>query len=87
MRVCIRERGLAHVISYDGSGETKWVAGMLDDYAFLTHACLDGWLATGAMKYYQAALDLAERMIAEFYDATGGGFFDAAGRVRSCWVY
>jgi uncharacterized protein len=72
------ERGLAHVIAYDGSGETKWVAGMLDDYAFLTHACLDGWLATGAMKYYQAALDLAERMIAGFYDSTGGGFFDAA---------
>jgi uncharacterized protein len=74
------ERGLAHVISYGGSGETKWVAGMLDDYAFLIHACLDGWLATGAMKYYQAALDLAERMIAEFYDSTGGGFFDAAVR-------
>jgi uncharacterized protein YyaL (SSP411 family) len=53
---------------------------MLDDYAFLTHACLDGWLATGAMKYYQAALDLAERMTREFYDSTGGGFFDAAGR-------
>src|ERR1700691_1837982 len=34
------ERGLAHVISYSGSGETKWVAGTLDDYAFLTHACL-----------------------------------------------
>jgi uncharacterized protein YyaL (SSP411 family) len=74
------ERGLAHVISYSGSGETKWVAGMLDDYAFLIHACLDGWLATGAMKYYQAALDLAERMTREFYDSTGGGFFDAAGR-------
>ena len=73
------ERGLAHVISYDGSGETKWVAGMLDDYAFLTHACLDGWLATGGVKYYQAALDLAERMIAGFYDSTGGGFFDAVG--------
>jgi uncharacterized protein YyaL (SSP411 family) len=71
------ERGLAHVISYSGSGETKWVAGMLDDYAFLTHACLDGWLATGAMKYYQAALDLAERMARTFYDSTGGGFFDA----------
>ena len=77
------ERGLAHVISYTipGTGGsstgTKWVAGMLDDYAFLTHACLDGWLATGLAKYYRAALDLAERMIAEFYDPVGGGFFDA----------
>jgi uncharacterized protein len=74
------ERGLAHVISYSGEAAPKWVAGLLDDYAFLTHACLDGWLATGVMKYYQAALGLAERMIAEFYDPTGGGFFDAAAK-------
>jgi uncharacterized protein YyaL (SSP411 family) len=73
------ERGLAHVISYTAgtSTGTKWVAGMLDDYAFLTHACLDGWIATGSAKYYRAAMDLAERMIAEFYDPVGGGFFDA----------
>jgi uncharacterized protein len=70
------ERGLAHVISY----KTKWVAGMLDDYAFLIHACLDGWMATGAMKYYDTAVALAERMIAEFWDPTGGGFFDAAAK-------
>jgi uncharacterized protein len=70
------ERGLAHVISYTG-GAPKWVAGMLDDYAFLTHACLDGWLATGSTKYYHAALNLAERMVAEFYDTVNGGFFDA----------
>ncbi len=48
---------------------------MLDDYAFLIHACLDGWLATGAAKYYHAALDLAERMVAEFYDSTGRRVF------------
>jgi uncharacterized protein YyaL (SSP411 family) len=69
---------LAHVISYRGEEQTKWVAGVLDDYAFLIHACLDGWGATGAMKYYQAALDLAAHMVAEFYDSTGGGFFDTA---------
>jgi uncharacterized protein YyaL (SSP411 family) len=74
------ERGLAHVISYTGGAEAKWVAGMLDDYAFLTHACVDGWLATGEKKYYQAALDLARRMIADFYDTTGGAFFDATAR-------
>ena len=74
------ERGLAHVISYTGGAGTKWVAGMLDDYAFLTHACLDGWLATGAGKYYRAAMDLAERMIAEFYDPVSGGFFDATAK-------
>src|SRR3984885_13344244 len=74
------ERGLAHVISYTGGAGTKWVAGMLDDYAFLIHACLDGWLATGAAKYYRAAMELAERMIAEFYDPVGGGFFDATAK-------
>jgi uncharacterized protein len=74
------ERGLAHVISYTAASETKWVAGMLDDYAFLIHACLDGWLATGAAKYYHSALNLAERMVAEFYDTAGGGFFDAAAK-------
>ena len=75
------ERGLAHVISYTGeSTGTKWVAGMLEDYAFLAHACLDGWLATGSAKYYDAALDLAEHMVAKFYDTAGGGFFDAAAK-------
>jgi uncharacterized protein len=76
------ERGLAHVISYTGGASTgtKWVAGMLDDYAFLSHACLDGWLATGAAKYYRAALGLAKRMVAEFYDSAGGGFFDATAK-------
>src|ERR1700748_3471735 len=63
------ERGLAHVISYNRGGEDKWVVGGLDDYAFLIHACLDGWLGTGAAKYYQAALSLAERMVTEFYDS------------------
>jgi uncharacterized protein YyaL (SSP411 family) len=53
------------------------VPGMLDDYAFMIHACLDGWMGTGEMRYYQAAEGLAERMIARFYDETGGGFFDA----------
>jgi len=65
------QNGPAHVVSYTG------VAGMLDDYAFLVHACLDGWLATGEMRYYHSAVELADRMVAEFYDSTGGGFFDA----------
>ncbi len=56
---------------------------MLDDYAFLIHACLDGWLATGEAKYYRAALGLAKRMVAEFYDTAGGGFFDATAKGRN----
>ncbi len=71
------EGGLAHVIAYEGGAPTKWVAGLLDDYAYLIHACLDGWLATGALRYYEAALALGERLVAQFYDEAGGGFFDA----------
>ncbi len=75
------ERGLAHVIAYSEQGlgaGRKRVPGMLDDYAFLANAGLDGWLATGDIKYYRAAQAIAESMVAKFYDTTGGGFFDAA---------
>jgi uncharacterized protein len=75
-----RERGLAHVISYGRGVEPKWVAGMLDDYALLIHACLDGWVATGSIKYYDSALNIAERMIEEFQDPESGAFFDARPR-------
>ena len=72
------EAGLAHVIAYaDGQQSRQRVAGVLDDYAFLTHACVDAWQATGRRHYYDAAMQIAEAMIARFYDATGGGFFDA----------
>jgi uncharacterized protein len=76
--------GLAHVIAYSGKdvgvGENggKRIQGLLDDYAFLADALLDGWLASGKIKYYHAALEIAERMVADFYDTATGGFFDAA---------
>jgi uncharacterized protein len=74
--------GLRHVIAYpaDAGNEVNAnrIAGLLDDYAFLIHAAIDGWLATGTMKYYGAAEALAGRMVADFYDTTGGGFFDSA---------
>jgi uncharacterized protein len=70
--------GLAHVIAYsDGHAARQRIAGVLDDYAFVAEACLDAWEATGKTKYYQTALDLAESMIARFYDPVGGGFFDS----------
>lgn len=69
--------GLAHVVAYADGLDGKRVAGGLDDYAFLTLAALDGWEATGERKYYDAALEIGEAMVARFYDATGGGFFDA----------
>ena len=72
-----QERGLAHVIAYsEDAGERRYVAGVLDDYAFLLHALLDAWSATGSRKYYEASVEIGEGMIARFYDSTGGAFFD-----------
>ncbi|HXB61594.1 MAG TPA: thioredoxin domain-containing protein [Acidobacteriaceae bacterium] len=69
--------GLAHVIAYgDISQPAVRVSGMLDDYVFIAHACLDAWECTGEIKYYEAASEITESMIARFHDLTGGGFFD-----------
>jgi uncharacterized protein YyaL (SSP411 family) len=75
------EATLYHVIAYgeNGAGKPAETApGTLDDYAFTVTACLDAWAASGEMRYYQAAVTLAEAMIARFYDPSGGGFFDSA---------
>jgi hypothetical protein len=70
--------GLAHVVAYgEGEGGPR-IPGVLDDYALLVHACLDAWERTLELRYYQAAGLVAARMQRDFYDATGGGFFDTA---------
>jgi len=72
-----RALGLAHVIAYgDGSATVRRIPGMLDDYAFTGHACLDAWECTGDLRYYIAAAEIAESMVARFHDSTGDGFFD-----------
>ncbi len=71
--------GLLHVIAYpEQPGAAKPVAGVLDDYALLIHACIDAWQATGDLNYHHSAMQIAERMIELFHDAEGGGFFDTA---------
>lgn len=72
------EAGLTHVIAYPGGQPARRIEAMLDDYAFLASACLDGWTATGRMQYYRTATKLAERMISDFADPAEGGFFDSA---------
>ena len=75
------ETTLRHVVAYGdsvGEGTSEDVAGTLDDYAMTLHACVDGWIASGQMRYYQAAVKIADAMIAKFYDRTGDGFFDTA---------
>jgi len=72
------DAALEHVIAYGSenraSGEK--ISGTLDDYAMTVHACIDAWLGSGEMRYYEAATRLADAMIAQFYDRTGGAFFD-----------
>jgi uncharacterized protein len=74
---------LHHVVAYgddagrDSSPATR-VPGTLDDYAFTVHACIDGWLASGEMKLYGAAVSLADAMIGRFYDHAAGAFYDSA---------
>jgi hypothetical protein len=70
--------GLAHVVAYAEAEGGPRIPGVLDDYALLVHACLDAWERTLELRYYQAAGLVAARMQRDFYDATGGGFFDTA---------
>ncbi|MFZ0663160.1 MAG: thioredoxin domain-containing protein [Acidobacteriaceae bacterium] len=70
------EAGLAHVVAYSDGAAAQRVPGVLDDYAFLALALLDGWEATGARRYYDAAIEVGEAMLVRFYDTTDGGFFD-----------
>ncbi len=69
--------GMAHVVAYgEAGGEGKRVAGLLDDYVTVGHAALDAWEMAGELRYYDAAMEIAEGAIARFYDAVGCGFFD-----------
>jgi uncharacterized protein len=69
--------GVAHVVAYgEGTKAERRVAGILDDSVFLGHAALDGWEATGDLKYYEAAQAIADSAVARFYDEKGCGFFD-----------
>ena len=53
------------------------VAGLLEDYAFTALACLDAYEATSDLSYFKFARAITDAMIARFYDATSGGFFDS----------
>ncbi len=68
---------LLHVVAYsDPAAEHREIAGMLDDYAFTALACLDAYEVTADISYFKFARAIADAMIARFYDATSGGFFD-----------
>jgi len=70
---------LAHVIAYsDPKAEHRDTVGVLEDYAFTTIACLDAYEATADLSYFRFAREIADAMIARFFDPTSGGFFDTA---------
>jgi uncharacterized protein len=71
-------RELLHLVSYsDPKASHREVPGLLDDYAFTVLACLDAYEATADLSYFKFAQAIADVMIARFYDATSGGFFDS----------
>ena len=70
---------LRHVIAYpERSAPSEIAPGNLDDYAFTVNACIDAWISSGDMRYYRAAVSLADAMIARFHDPSAGAFFDTA---------
>jgi len=69
---------LLHVIAYsDPQAEHREVTGLLEDYAFVSNACLDAYEATGELRYFTTAQAIGDAMIAKFSDSVGGGFFDS----------
>ncbi|MEK6398042.1 MAG: thioredoxin domain-containing protein [Terriglobus sp.] len=75
----LRDGAVTHVVAYaEASQAAAPVAGVLDDYVFLGHACLDVWETCAEPKYYAAAETIAETLLRKFYDGREGGFFDTA---------
>ncbi|MGA7753495.1 MAG: thioredoxin domain-containing protein [Candidatus Sulfotelmatobacter sp.] len=69
---------LMHVVSYsDPKAEHREVLGMLEDYAFTALACLDAYESTADLSYFKFGREIADAMIARFFDKTSGGFFDS----------
>jgi uncharacterized protein YyaL (SSP411 family) len=69
---------LLHVVSYsDPAASHRDVTGLLEDYAFTALSCMDAYEATADLSYFKFAKAITDAMIARFYDATSGGFFDS----------
>ncbi len=74
----VRTTQLLHVVAYsDPKAGHREVSGLLDDYAVTALACLDAYEATADFSYFKFAQSIGDAMIARFFDAVSGGFFDA----------
>jgi len=72
------ESGLKHVVAYsDTDAARRDTVGFLDDYACTANACLDAYESTADLTYFRIGRQIADQMIARFYDSVSGGFLDA----------
>ncbi len=79
LSAALQEGRVGHVVAYsDAAAPPTAVPGVLDDYVFLGHACLDAWETTGELRYYEASESIATTLLSRFYDGREGGFFDTA---------
>ncbi len=69
-----RDDALLHVFK-DGHAKQQ---GFLDDYACAAQGMLALYEATGTLRWLEAALELTEEMMREFWDEEEGGFFYTA---------
>jgi uncharacterized protein YyaL (SSP411 family) len=82
MRVAERAAGFVRESMMNGGrlrhvqagGEAR-VPAFLDDYAFFGRACLDLFAVSPRKEHFQTAVACADRLLAEFLDPDGGGFF------------
>ncbi len=58
-------------------GEVK-EEGVLEDYAYFGNSLVDLYESSFDSKYLRSAIEICNAMIAEFYDESDGGFFEAA---------
>jgi uncharacterized protein YyaL (SSP411 family) len=67
----VKDGLLLHVYK---DGRAKHV-GFLDDYAFVVSGLVTLYETTGRLRWLEAAVTLTDRMVEEFWDEEGGGFF------------
>jgi uncharacterized protein len=73
-----KQSRLLHVVAYsDPQAHAREVSGLLEDYAATALACLDAYESTADLSYFKFARAIGDAMIARFFDAVSGGFFDA----------
>ncbi|HWS55622.1 MAG TPA: thioredoxin domain-containing protein [Pyrinomonadaceae bacterium] len=68
----LRAGGLLLHVYKDGRAKH---AGFLDDYAFFVSGLVTLFETTGEARWLEEAVALADRMVEEFWDEEGGGFF------------